>query len=196
MASGSQVCMRQDQPADPMRVTLDALEAIHDFGTRDEAEFMWGLAATRRVLEIGTYVGWSACVWVLGGAQHVDSIDPHRGTEGLSGRPMPIADTLTACRLNLRHYGVEDRVTLHVGESCGVLPDLREDRWHLVFIDGDHDWALEDTISARRLLAPGGLLLWHDTGGWSAIGRAIEWARGEGGSVGIGPGTLTYATMP
>lgn len=190
---GTQPCLRPGEPPLASRFVLDQLAPIADFETREEAEWLFGVASGRRVLEIGTYVAFATCLFALGGAQHVDSIDPHLGIEGLSERPLPRRDTLVTALLNLDHYGVRDRVTLHVGPSAAVLPDLRSDIFHLVFVDGDHEWAMEDTIGAWRLLQPHGLMVWHDVGRWPAIDRALGWVRDQGIGIMPAPGTLACA---
>lgn len=46
----------------------------------------------------------------------------------------------------------------------------------LVFVDGSHayDYVRKDSESARRLVASGGLVLWHDYGRWDGVTRALE----------------------
>jgi predicted O-methyltransferase YrrM len=46
----------------------------------------------------------------------------------------------------------------------------------LVFVDGSHayDYAKHDTEMAFKLVAPGGMVLWHDYGVWEGVTRALE----------------------
>lgn len=46
----------------------------------------------------------------------------------------------------------------------------------LVFVDGDHSYegAKADSQSALDLVAPGGMILWHDYGIWEGVNRALD----------------------
>jgi len=46
----------------------------------------------------------------------------------------------------------------------------------LVFVDGSHsyDYAAGDSDTAFRLVAPGGVIIWHDYGVWEGVTRALE----------------------
>jgi predicted O-methyltransferase YrrM len=46
----------------------------------------------------------------------------------------------------------------------------------LVFVDGSHayDYAKKDSQTALRLVAPGGIVLWHDYGVWPGVTQALE----------------------
>jgi hypothetical protein len=46
----------------------------------------------------------------------------------------------------------------------------------LVFVDGSHayDYARVDSMTAMRLVAPNGAVLWHDYGVWEGVTRALE----------------------
>ena len=46
----------------------------------------------------------------------------------------------------------------------------------LVFVDGSHsyEYAAGDSETAFRLVAPGGIVIWHDYGVWEGVTRALE----------------------
>lgn len=46
----------------------------------------------------------------------------------------------------------------------------------LVFVDGSHayDYARSDSQAAQRLVAPDGIVVWHDYGIWEGVTRALE----------------------
>lgn len=123
--------------------------------TFDEGRELAELARGKRVLEIGSYCGLST-VCLARTAQHVVAVDPH------DGRATPIhKNTLAAFKTNLERYGVADKVTTIVG----TMEDIGDsDRFDLVFIDGAHDAASveADIAAAWEVLAPGGLLVFHD----------------------------------
>lgn len=167
--------MPAGQPADPKRVVLDAVAPLASFETRAEAAALYDLAGGRRVLEVGTYLGFSAILMALAGAQYVDTVDPHLG-----GPLLPVQDTLAAAWANVRSYGVQDTVRLHVGAAEAVLPFLHEGSWDLAFIDGDHQAAVHDVVMVRQLLAHPHVIALHDAGRWSQVDEAIEYLERAG----------------
>jgi predicted O-methyltransferase YrrM len=122
------------------------------------------LARGKRVLEVGSYCGRST-ICMAQTADSVVSIDPHDGR----GTPQPRA-TLDALRENLARYGVHERVEPLVGTLGGVLEKdgfchkLATGSFDLIFIDGAHDYEAvrNDIEHARELLAPDGVLAFHD----------------------------------
>lgn len=170
---------------------LDRLREVNSFDTREEAEALWRLAQGRRVLEIGSFLGFTALVFALGGAEHVDAIDPHVGDSTLGPQ-----DTLPTMWANLGRFGVRERVTIHVGPAHGVVLGMLRHQFGLVFIDGNHLEAVEDTQYTLPLLQPGGLLVWHDRDDWE-VPRAIDWARRETGRpVELLAGRLAMIRLP
>lgn len=99
-------------------------------------------AATRarRVLELGTGLGYSA-LWLASAGAHVDTIeqDPEHAER---------ARELTA----------HENVTVHVGVGREILGSL-EPGYDLVFNDGEPVEFEEDLDEFERLLSPGGLLV-------------------------------------
>ena len=120
--------------------------------TEREATELRGLAILHglRVLEIGAAFGYST---VLMGqvSEQIDSVDPHQAHW-----------SLVTIRANLRKYGLEERVTLHVGASQEILPQL-ECGYNFAFVDGDHTAAgvAYDLAQVQRLVA-GGVVAFHD----------------------------------
>ena len=45
-----------------------------------------------------------------------------------------------------------------------------------MFVDGSHayEYALADSDTAFRLVAPNGVVVWHDYGVWEGVTRALE----------------------
>lgn len=126
--------------------------------TPAETEKLRQLAAGQHVLEIGSAYGYSAIQMVLGGARHVLAIDPHMGE---------LPDSLPVMLTNLEVHGVADRVSIILSTSQRALPPLVATgaRFGLVWIDGNHDIAVEsDVAHGFELLAPGGHMAVHDYG--------------------------------
>lgn len=116
------------------------------------------LAAGKRVLEIGSYYGLST-ICMAQTAESVVCIDPCDGR----ATPTP-GDTDEVFRGNVERYGVAAKVRLLVGITEEVAPALEAKSFDLVFIDGDHSRSAvkKDIAHALRLLAPGGLIAFHD----------------------------------
>lgn len=125
--------------------------------TRAEGEKLYEHAAGKRVLEIGSFCGRST-ICLAQSAAEVVSVDPHDGRCLTKPR-----DTWHEFSHNLAHYGV--RQTVHPFRACvrEIAHEL-ERPFDLVFIDGAHDYesVVSDIEVARSLLAPGGLIAFHD----------------------------------
>jgi predicted O-methyltransferase YrrM len=81
----------------------------------------------KRILEIGTYTGYSA-ICLSEGLQeggHLHTIDVNEELENM-------------IRRFFKKAGVENRVTLHIGDAMQVIPKLDE-KFDLVFIDADKE---------------------------------------------------------
>lgn len=129
------------------------------------------LADGKRVLEIGSYCGRST-ICIAQTADRVVSIDPHDGR----ATPMEI-ETYDHFNKNLLAYGVRHKVDEIIGTIDDYFElDNRERRFDLIFIDGAHDYesVKNDIEKSLELLAPGGLIAFHDyrdfpgqcDGGW------------------------------
>ena len=88
-------------------------------------EIISKIVQPKRILEIGTMVGYSSICLAKGLA--VDGV--------LHTIEMREQDAAIA-RDNFNRAGMQDRIQLHVGNALDIIPQLRED-WDLVFIDAD-----------------------------------------------------------
>jgi predicted O-methyltransferase YrrM len=125
--------------------------AISTSITDAEITALMTLATRRSVLEIGSAFGYSAIGMAKLGAD-VTAVDPH--------------DWLTShntMQANIAAYGVEGYVTVHIGRSQQILPQL-SGQFELVFIDGDHAAAAveHDLEWGRKLLTESGVIALHD----------------------------------
>lgn len=109
------------------------------------------MSGGRRILEIGTLAGHSAC-WLArglapGGMLHTIEIDGAHAAFAID----------TFARL-----GLADRIELHHGSALDVLPKLREQfgpaSFDMVFLDADKTQYKEYWTLARSLVRRGGLL--------------------------------------
>jgi predicted O-methyltransferase YrrM len=119
------------------------------------------------ILEIGPFEGYSTTCLGLGSVEsqaHIVAIDTFEGnkTDFVRGRDFN-CDILSRFRSNIRSCGLEDRVTVLVGESSVFWDD-----WNLpisfLFIDGSHQ--LEDVrgdfIRFYPHVIPCGIVAMHD----------------------------------
>lgn len=142
------------------------LAEINSFESEAETAALMALAAGKRVLEIGTFRGYSAALMATT-ALMVHTVDWHRGGEELGAQ-----DTLMEAWHNIRAAGA-DNVILHVGKSSDVLPTLRGP-FDLVFIDGSHQYegVRTDIALSRRLSST---FLFHDYNyGFVGVMRAVD----------------------
>lgn len=119
----------------------------------EEGRKLAELASGKRVLEIGSYCGLST-VCLARTAEHVTAVDYFDGRS----TPNPI-DTRKAFEANIARYGLTDKV-----EICNPDETYPLSEYDLAFIDGAHNRESVEADIARALsvLAPGGLLAFHD----------------------------------
>ena len=144
--------------------------------TRRESDLLAELTAGKRVLEIGSYLGYST-VWMALNRARVVAVDDHEWMGSWS-----------EYQDNLRRYGVERRV-LTVRALSTALPAVPTlSLFDAAFIDGDHAYesAAFDLRLARRVVKSGGWIVAHDYtfpgwhgGGWPGVIRAVDEALGD-----------------
>lgn len=68
------------------------------------------------------------------------------------------------------------KITQLLGDSGSFDWSAHFGKAGLVFVDGSHayDYAKHDTEMAFKLVAPDGMVLWHDYGVWQGVTRALE----------------------
>jgi SAM-dependent methyltransferase len=119
----------------------------------DEGKELWRLARGKRVLEIGCYCGASTTC-LAQAAEHVTAVDYFDGR----GTAVP-QDTRAKFDASLKRHGVEHKV-----EACHPDAEFPLPEYDLAFIDGAHDYesVAADIRKALAVLAPGGLIAFHD----------------------------------
>ena len=135
--------------------------------TQEEAVLLNAAATFGRppkILEIGSYVGWSSAHLVWKNKSHLDCVDTF--TEGMGSlKEHPQKEVADRFLENMRNLGLTDRVDLYVQRSPEVLPSIApEGGWGLVYVDGWHFDAqpLADVQGVFSLLAPNAVLVLHD----------------------------------
>jgi predicted O-methyltransferase YrrM len=105
------------------------------------------MARPQRILEIGTFTGYSANSMALGAPQdvHIDTIEANEELEGM-------------IREYLEAAGVTRQVSLHIGDALEIIPRLNGP-YDLAFIDGakpDYAAYFEQVVGKMK---PGGFIL-------------------------------------
>ncbi|MEA5420524.1 CmcI family methyltransferase [Spirulina sp. CCNP1310] len=164
---------------------VDGRQPTIGFLSRDEAHILYNLAlqfAGKRALEIGCWMGWSACHLALAGVE-LDVIDPILAEPAGMGS---VSQSLAAA-------GVLDRVNLIPGFSPQAVEELaqrEQRRWSLLFIDGDHEapGPRKDAIACEPFAEPDALVVFHDLAS-PAVAEGLHYLRNRGWQ------TLIYQTM-
>ncbi|MEB3883626.1 TIGR01627 domain-containing protein [Lyngbya sp. CCY1209] len=129
------------------------------FLNRDEAHVLYNTALRfrgKKALEIGCWLGWSACHLALAGVE-LDVVDP------LLAQP-EFYESVSSC---LRAAKVLDLVNLMAGYSPAKVEEFAGEidyKWSLIFIDGNHEapGPLDDAIACEKLADEDALILFHD----------------------------------
>ena len=110
-----------------------------------------GLSGARRIIEIGSFTGYSSTCMALGLPEDgvIDALEIHDELEDLM-------------REGWRRAGVEKRIRLHLGDAQQILPTL-EGPYDMVFMDANKRQYLAYYGLCLPLLRPGGLLVADDT---------------------------------
>jgi predicted O-linked N-acetylglucosamine transferase (SPINDLY family)/glycosyltransferase involved in cell wall biosynthesis/predicted O-methyltransferase YrrM len=164
---------------------VDQRNPIVGFLSRDEAHILHNTALMftgQRVLEIGCWLGWSACHLALAGVE-VDVVDP------LLDR----AEFNDSVDSSLKLAGVRDRVYLHPGFSPAKVEEIAAEsqrKWPMIFIDGNHDapGPLEDAIACAQLAADDAIIVFHDLAS-PDVAQGLDYFKAQGWN------TLVYQTM-
>jgi glycosyltransferase involved in cell wall biosynthesis/predicted O-methyltransferase YrrM len=164
---------------------VDQRQPLVGFLSRDEAQILYNTARQfqgKRALEIGCWVGWSACHLALAGVR-LDVIDP------LLERP----EFFETVDVSLTTAGVRDRVNLQPGYSPAAVHELARletRRWSLIFIDGNHEapGPLEDAIVCAQYAEADALVIFHDLAS-PAVSAGLDYFKQQGWQ------TRVYQTM-
>lgn len=138
-------------------------------------------------LEIGSHLGGSLLPHVLDPACRLShSIDPRPAVQpDARGQRFAYPGNSTARMLaNLAAAGADPtRVRCHELTATAVSPSALDPRPHLCFIDGEHTEAavLADFAACRRVVEPGGIVLFHDAHiVYNALQAIVDTLDGEG----------------
>ncbi|WP_231510343.1 CmcI family methyltransferase [Fischerella sp. PCC 9605] len=155
------------------------------FLNRDEAHIIYNTALKfkgKKSLEIGCWLGWSACHLALAGVE-LDVVDP------LLAKP----EIYESVSNSLKSAGVLNSVNLVAGYSpqkVEELADRLKRKWSLIFIDGNHDASapLNDAIICEQFAEADALILFHDLNS-PDVAQGLDYLKHKGWN------TMVYQTM-
>ncbi|MCF4969118.1 class I SAM-dependent methyltransferase [Nostoc sp. CMAA1605] len=155
------------------------------FVSRDEAHILYNTALKfqgKKALEIGCWMGWSACHLALGGVE-LDVIDPMLSQELFS-------ESVTD---SLKKADVQELVNLIPGYSPQKVEEIAnklQRKWSLIFIDGHHETPapLNDAMICEQFAEPDALILFHDLAS-PDVGAGLDYLKAKGWN------TMVYQTM-
>jgi predicted O-methyltransferase YrrM len=113
--------------------------------------FISQMIKPNRILEIGTFTGYSAINLAMG----LHSL-PHK--EGILHTIEVDPEQEEIIRKYLSESGLTDKVILHIGEALKIIPTLNE-TWDLVYIDADKPNYLNYYKMVFDHVRPGGFIL-------------------------------------
>lgn len=141
-----------EAPEEPLleRIEAEALAARVPIIRKETQSFLKTLLVMhkpRKILEIGTAVGFSALLMsaYLPEGGHITTIENYE-------KRIPIA------RENFRQAGKEGMISLIQGDALAVMKELTE-AYDLIFMDAAKGQYIHYLPEAVRLLAPGGVLV-------------------------------------
>lgn len=159
------------------------------FLSRDEAHILYNNALQfrgKKALEIGCWMGWSACHLMLAGID-LDIIDPILANPEV--RTSVVSSLQTACQA----AGIAGQFVLVPGYSPQKVEELALQhgrKWSLIFIDGEHGapGPLNDAIACEKYAEADAMVLFHDLAA-PDVAQGLDYFRDRGWH------TMIYQTM-
>ncbi|HEX5970935.1 MAG TPA: class I SAM-dependent methyltransferase [Gemmatimonadaceae bacterium] len=152
---------------------------VVDGGTSDAEAWVLAVLARRSTLmfEFGTCTGKTAYLWARNSPPGARVVTLTLAPDDVSSYQRESSDDASDVQFALRESShtdflysgspVDGKVEQLFGDSKTFDVSPWEGRCDLVFVDGSHaySYVVSDSEKALRLVAPGGLVLWHDYAG-------------------------------
>jgi predicted O-methyltransferase YrrM len=134
----------------------------------------------RRMFEVGTYRGYTTYHLALNSPS-----DAHVYTLDLPASQIPAAalELTDLAYIDKPVSGewfhdteCEPKIAQLLGDSATFDYSPYEGKMDFIYIDGSHsyEYAMADSLTARRLLAPGGVIMWHDYPTFPGVWACLE----------------------
>ncbi len=108
-------------------------------------ELLIRLGGIKKILEVGTAIGYSAIRMANAGAEHIDTIEIN-------------SDAARVAQENIVRAQSEDKIHIIMGDAKEVLPTI-DDEYDMIFIDAAKGQYSEFFNHCMRMLKNGGLLI-------------------------------------
>jgi predicted O-methyltransferase YrrM len=159
------------------------------FLSRDEAHILYNTALQfkgKKALEIGCWLGWSACHLALAGVA-LDVVDPLLERDDIR---QSVIDSIQGA---LNASGVQTTVELLPGYSPQRVEQFATQlnrKWSLIFIDGEHGGLgpLNDAIVCEKFAEEDAIILFHDLTA-PDVAKGLDYLKQRGWH------TIIYQTM-
>jgi len=152
---------------------VDKRQLTVGFINRDEAHILYNSALQfkgKRCLEIGCWLGWSACHLASAGVE-LDVIDPLLARSEFYES---VSSSLKAAW---------EKVNLIVGYSPNKIEELgqQQRKWSVIFIDGNHEAPapLNDAIACEKFAEQDALIMFHDLVS-PDVAQGLNYLKGKG----------------
>ncbi len=134
----------------------------------------------RRMFEIGTFRGYTTFHLALNSPadSHVYTLD--LPASGVSEARLEITDLQFIQKPSsgewFKNTECEPKITQFLADSASFDYSDYEGSMNFVYVDGGHsyEYAMADSLTARRLLAPGGVIAWHDYPTYPGVWNCLE----------------------
>lgn len=168
---------------------VDQRHPFVGFLSRDEAHILYNTALKftgKRALEIGCWMGWSACYLIAAGV-NLDIVDP------LLEQAEFQQSVINSLQATTTITGISTEVSINAGYSPQAVLNLvsqYQRKWSLIFIDGNHDapGPLNDAIACETLAEETAMVLFHDLAS-PDVAQGLDYFQQKGWK------TMIYQTM-
>lgn len=134
----------------------------------------------RRMFEVGTFRGYTTYHLALNSADEAQVYTLDLPASELASARLEITDVALIEKPFSGEWFLDTplaaKITQLLGDSAAFDYTDYQGQMDLVFVDGAHsyEYAMADSQTARRLLAPDGVILWHDYPTYPGVWACLE----------------------
>jgi len=134
----------------------------------------------RRMFEIGTFRGYTTFHLALNSPADSRVYTLDLPASGMSEAKLELTDLQLIQKPSsgewFKNTETERKITQLFGDSAIFDYSAYEGTMEFVYVDGAHsyEYAMADSLTARRLLAPGGVIMWHDYPTYPGVWLCLE----------------------